>query len=108
MTGWRKLGEAGVRRVRDLARFRPTLSVVVPVYNVAEYVEKSLRSVLDQPRNEISKLEVIVVDDGSTDGSAQILRRLAAEESCITVITQPNSGCPEHVTPGSTPRQVSC
>ncbi|OIJ28373.1 hypothetical protein UG56_002865 [Nocardioides luteus] len=78
--------------MRGLLRIRPTLSVVVPVYNVAEYVEKSLRSVLDQPRSEISRLEVIVVDDGSTDGSAQILQRIAAEEACVTVITQPNSG----------------
>ncbi|MER7560525.1 glycosyltransferase family 2 protein [Nocardioides sp. NPDC126508] len=92
MSDWRHLTEAGVRRARELLRGRPTLSVVVPVYNVAEYVEKSLRSVLDQPRREISGLEVIVVDDGSTDGSAQILRRMAAEEACVTVITQPNSG----------------
>ncbi|MFE6646310.1 glycosyltransferase family 2 protein [Nocardioides sp. NPDC057772] len=82
----------GARWVRGLLRIRPTLSVVVPVYNVAEYVEKSLRSVLDQPRDEISRLEVIVVDDGSTDGSAQILRRIAAEEPSVTLITQPNSG----------------
>ncbi|MFE7224854.1 glycosyltransferase family 2 protein [Nocardioides sp. NPDC057577] len=92
MSDWRQLTEAGARRARGLLRGRPTLSVVVPVYNVAEYVEKSLRSILGQPRTEISKLEVIVVDDGSTDGSAQILRRLAAEEACVTVITQPNSG----------------
>ncbi|MGY0389915.1 glycosyltransferase family 2 protein [Nocardioides sp. WG-D5] len=92
MTFWRQTTAAGVRRARGLLRGRPTLSVVVPVYNVAEYVEKSLRSVLDQPRSEISRLEVIVVDDGSTDGSAQILQRIAAEEACVTVITQPNSG----------------
>ncbi|MEI7058386.1 glycosyltransferase [Nocardioides sp. CCNWLW239] len=92
MTDWRQLGGAGVRRVRELAGFRPSLSVIVPVYNVAEYVEKSLRSILSQPRREISKLEVIVVDDGSTDGSAEILRRIAAEEASVTLITQPNSG----------------
>ena len=65
------------------------LSLVMPVYNTAEYLEKCIRSVLDQTyRN----LELICVDDGSTDGSGEIVDRLAAEDNRIVVIHQKNAG----------------
>ncbi len=65
------------------------LSVVVPVYNVAEYLPACLDSVLDQTLRE---LEVIAVDDGSTDESLDILHRYAERDPRLTVLTQPNSG----------------
>lgn len=71
---------------------KPRLSVIVPVYNVAPYVQASLQSVLRQPMCEISGVEVIVVDDGSTDGSDEIVKRLADRDPRITFLTQPNSG----------------
>lgn len=65
------------------------ISVVIPVYNIEKYLEKSVRSVMDQTyRN----LEIICVNDGSTDGSPDILRKLAAEDSRIVVIDKPNGG----------------
>ena len=65
------------------------ISVIVPVFNVEKYLESSLRSIMNQTyRN----LEIICVNDGSTDDSPGILRRLAAEDSRITVIDQENRG----------------
>ena len=51
---------------------RMTLSVVVPVYNEAKTLEPSLRRLRDVPLS----MEIIAVDDGSTDGTLAILRRL--------------------------------
>lgn len=74
------------RRVR---RTEPVLSVVVPVYNVADYLPECLDSLLGQS---LSALEVIAVDDGSTDGSAEILRARASKDRRLRVITQANAG----------------
>jgi len=71
------------------ARHEPTLSVIVPVYNVAAYLPECLESILDQS---LADLEVIAVDDGSTDGCLEILRRYAAADPRLRVLTQANSG----------------
>jgi glycosyltransferase involved in cell wall biosynthesis len=68
----------------SLASFR--LSVLVPVYNERHVVEASLRRVLALRDDLISSLEVIVVDDQSTDGTWEILNRLAFEDSRITLL----------------------
>lgn len=68
---------------------QPLVTVVIPVYNTAPYVEQTLRSIMAQTHREI---EILVVDDGSTDGSPEILRRLAAEDARIRIHTQPNGG----------------
>ena len=65
------------------------VSVVIPVYNKVEYVERCLRSVLAQ---EMEGFEVIAVDDGSTDGSGAVCDRLAAEDARLRVIHTPNGG----------------
>ena len=64
----------------------PSVSVVVSCFNYERYVGSCVRSVLDQT---LQPLEVIVVNDGSTDGSAAVL---AGFGNRITVIEQPNSG----------------
>ena len=66
------------------ASFR--LSVLVPVYNERHVVEASLRRVLALDNPLIDSLEVIVVDDCSTDGSWEILDRLACEDERITLL----------------------
>lgn len=71
----------------------PDVSVIMPVYNVGAYVEDCVTSVLGQRLNGVT-LEVIAVDDGSTDGSGQVLDRLAAADPRLTVVHQPNSGWP--------------
>lgn len=65
------------------------LSIIVPVYNVENYLERSLQSVLNQT---YQNLEVILVDDGSTDGSSAICKRYASLDARITLISQKNLG----------------
>ncbi len=66
-----------------------TISVIIPVYNVASYLEEALRSVMSQS---YQALEILVIDDGSTDSSGTICDRLAGEDSRIRVIHQKNGG----------------
>lgn len=67
----------------------PKISIVVPVYNLENYIEKSLKSVTTQT---FSDIEVIAVNDGSTDRSLEIINSIAAEDSRIKVITRENGG----------------
>lgn len=68
---------------------RPRLSVVVPVFNQAPYLVRSLDSVLAQPGVD---LEVVVVDDGSTDGSGELAEEYAATHREVVVLRQANAG----------------
>lgn len=68
------------------------VSVIIPAYNIAPYLERGVDSVLHQTyRN----LEIILVDDGSTDGSGQICDRLAGKDERIIVIHKKNGGLAE-------------
>lgn len=67
----------------------PEVSVIIPVYNIEKFVEKCIRSVTGQTFRD---LEILVVNDGSTDRSGEILERLAAEDSRIVYISQENRG----------------
>lgn len=66
-----------------------TVSIVIPVYNLENYIEKCLLSLMDQS---YMALQIIVVDDGSTDSSARIVERLAREDDRILLIRQENRG----------------
>ena len=68
---------------------QPTLSVIIPVYNAVKYLEKSVKSVQSQT---LKNIEIILVDDGSRDGSSELCDRLAADDERIRVIHQKNSG----------------
>ncbi len=65
------------------------VSVVIPIYNVKEYLRKCVESVLAQTYKEI---EVILVDDGSTDGSDEICDKLADTDARIKVVHKKNGG----------------
>lgn len=65
------------------------VSVVIPVYNIERHLRQCLDSVTGQT---LQDLEIICVDDGSTDGSAAILAEYASRDSRFQVITQPNGG----------------
>ncbi|MFI0896644.1 CDP-glycerol glycerophosphotransferase family protein [Streptomyces sp. NPDC020983] len=67
----------------------PRLTVVVPVYNVEQYLEECLRSIAAQT---LAALDVVIVDDGSTDASADIARAFAAGDSRFRVVSQDNGG----------------
>lgn len=66
-----------------------TISVIVPVYNVASYLPQCLESILNQ---DYEDLQVLLIDDGSTDDSGAICDRFAAQDSRIQVIHQKNGG----------------
>ncbi len=65
------------------------ISIIIPVYNVAPYLEACVRLCLCQTWRE---LEIICVDDGSTDSGGAMLDSLSLEDSRLIVIHQPNSG----------------
>ncbi|MCL2493163.1 MAG: glycosyltransferase [Clostridiales bacterium] len=68
----------------------PLITVIVPVYNGKEYLDRCVDSVLSQ---QIKEIELILLDDGSTDGSVEKLRELeAAHPELIKVFTHPNKG----------------
>ena len=65
------------------------ISVIVPVYNIAGYLPNSIGSLL---RQSYAKLEIVAVDDGSTDDSLAVLRELAAQDARVRVIHRENGG----------------
>ena len=70
----------------------PAVSVIIPVYNTERYLPQCLESVLGQS---FQDFEVIVVNDGSTDRSAQIIQEFAQKDTRISIIEQPNKGLSE-------------
>lgn len=67
----------------------PLVSYVMPVHNAVRFVEGAIRSVLAQT---VQDLELVVVDDGSDDGSASLVRRLAAEDGRVRLVEQDHAG----------------
>jgi glycosyltransferase involved in cell wall biosynthesis len=70
----------------------PLVSFLMPVYNAGRTVERALRSVLGQRDIERSAVEYVVVDDGSTDSTFEILSSLAARDSRLHLIRLPHQG----------------
>ena len=68
---------------------QPNVTIVLPVYNVEQYLRECLDSVVNQTMREI---QIVCVNDGSTDGSLAILEEYAVKDSRITVINQENQG----------------
>lgn len=71
----------------------PVVSVIMPVYNSMPYLEATLRSLTAQSLS-VDELEIIAIDDGSTDGSGELLDDVASRFDNVKVIHQPNSGWP--------------
>lgn len=67
----------------------PLVSVIIPVYNVEKYLEKCLDSIINQTYKNI---EIICINDGSTDSSLEILRKYAEKDNRIKVVNQENKG----------------
>ncbi len=90
------LGLAIAHRIRTARRgqpvldFMPAVSVIVPAYNEAKVIEKTIRSLLSQ--RYAGALDVVVVDDGSPDGTGDVARTSFANEPRVTVFTKPNGG----------------
>jgi glycosyltransferase involved in cell wall biosynthesis len=67
----------------------PSVTVLLPAYNAESYIESAVQSVLNQT---FKDFEFIIVNDGSTDGTLQILQRLAAKDPRIVLLSRPNTG----------------
>lgn len=65
------------------------VSVVVPVYNLEKYIENCLKSIVAQT---YKNLEILCIDDGSTDGSADIIKSMAENDLRIKYVYQENAG----------------
>ena len=68
---------------------RPAVSIVIPCYNVEAYLPEVLDSVLGQT---LENIEAICVNDGSTDGTLDVIKSYAARDSRIVIIDKPNGG----------------
>lgn len=67
----------------------PLVSVILPVYNTEKYLPRCIESLLSQTLKDI---EIILVDDGSTDGSVALIEAYAQKDERVRLIRQPNSG----------------
>lgn len=67
----------------------PKISIIIPVYNVEKYIKRCLDSIINQT---LKELEIICIDDGSTDGSGQILDEYSQNDSRIKVIHKQSEG----------------
>ena len=65
------------------------VSIVIPIYNVEKYVEKCLETVINQT---YKNLEIIIINDGSTDGSGEICRRISENDKRIIYLEKENEG----------------
>lgn len=68
---------------------RPLLSIIIPVYNAEPYLRDSIGSILAQTYD---NFEIVMIDDGSTDGSLALCEELASKDKRIRVFHKPNSG----------------
>ena len=68
---------------------RPLFSIIIPVYNAAETLTSAVESILNQSEPDF---ELLLVDDGSQDTSADLCRQLAARDTRIRVFSQKNGG----------------
>jgi glycosyltransferase involved in cell wall biosynthesis len=73
------------------ANDRPLVAIVIPVYNAERYLDETLRSARTQT---LTAIEILVVDDGSRDGSLDIAKSHATEDARVRVVSIPNGGAP--------------
>jgi len=73
----------------DNKNYAHLITVIVPIYNVCEYLERCVNSIINQT---YANLEIILVDDGSTDGSEEICEQYLKKDSRIKVIHKENGG----------------
>ena len=80
---------SGIRDQGSDQDHEPLISVLVPVYNVEKYLNKCIESIINQT---YKNLEIILIDDGSTDSSPKICDEYAQKDSRIKVIHKQNGG----------------
>ena len=88
--------------------FLPSLTVVVPAYNERDNLERVLAELCAACRPVCAHFEVLVVDDGSKDGSADWLAKAPASEPALRIVSHPtNLGLTARCAPGSSRQKAS-
>jgi peptidoglycan-N-acetylglucosamine deacetylase len=77
------------RHARFDAAFRPPVSVIIAAYNEEKVIVRTVESIL---RNGYDDLELVIVDDGSTDATLEVLRRNFGDRPNVRILSQPNGG----------------
>ena len=68
---------------------QPLISIIIPVYNVEQYLDECMKSLINQTLKDI---EIICINDGSTDNSLEILKGYAEKDDRIKIIDKENGG----------------
>lgn len=89
MGGSRVVAGGVAKAMNELQSSVPSVSVLLSCYNGARWLDKAINSVLSQT---FKDFEFIIVDDGSTDNSAQIIKRFSEQDTRIVVISKDNTG----------------
>ncbi len=82
-------GKKNNKKTEERIHRGPLISVIMPIYNVEKYLERSVNSIRNQTW---TNLEIILVDDGSTDASGKMCDEFATQDSRILVVHKPNGG----------------
>lgn len=80
---------AGNKMDHEIVRSEDLISVIIPVYNTKKYLDECLKSVFDQ---RYTKLEIIIIDDGSTDGTGELCDYYLDIDKRVKVFHKPNDG----------------
>ena len=83
--------------MNQLSKKLPNISVIMPAYNAENYISDAIESILDQS---YSDFEFIIINDGSTDKTLDIIRKYQTEDSRIVVISRENKGLPSSLNEG--------
>lgn len=70
----------------------PLLSIVLPLFNSEEYIERTINSVASSIENQEDTVEVLLVDDGSTDSTVEIVKNVIALKPCFRLLLTEHSG----------------
>jgi glycosyltransferase involved in cell wall biosynthesis len=81
-----RIAYSGFKTIKSTASYNKTVSICIPTYNRKEYLRETIDSILAQTYKDF---EIVIVDDGSTDGTEEMIRKL---DFPITYYWQPNSG----------------
>lgn len=89
----------------EIDKATPLVSVIVPVYNTKEYLDRCVESLLGQT---LKSIEVVLVDDGSTDGSSELCDMWACRDRRIKVVHKENGGLSDARNQGALSASASC
>lgn len=90
-------GICQVKKAINMEKLAPEISVLLPVYNAEQYIKETVESILNQT---FSNFEFIIIDDGSTDRSLEILQGYAKEDGRIRLISRENKGLADTLNEG--------